>query len=173
MAANNHRSFMAFLRRAIDVAIGYSKDDLLAFRAVAMREHHAFLPLIDAYLSLTDSADSEVVEMTSKSGWRAAKRPTDMHLFDLLRERRLFPSNADLSDFAARILPSMRRYRFDKMSKGDIAARIIEYLETRDPSTKARLESSMRQALASSDRKRVDKKSFFSEWEKIIKGIEL
>jgi hypothetical protein len=94
-----------------------------------------------------------------------------MHLFDLLREPRLFPSNLDLSEFAARVLPNMSRKRFDKMSRGDIAARIIEYLETRDPHTRERLEASMRDAMTSGSH--ADRQSFLSQWEKIIKGIEL
>jgi hypothetical protein len=95
-----------------------------------------------------------------------------MHLFDMLRDKRLFNSNSDLADFAGRVLPSMSRHRFDKMSRGDIAARIIEYLETRDRNTREQLEASMRTAMATGVEKPADRKSFLSQWEKIIKGIE-
>jgi hypothetical protein len=98
-----------------------------------------------------------------------------MHLFDLLRDKRLFATNSDLADFAGRVLPGTSRYRFEKLSRGDIAARIIEHLETLDPQTRDRLEESMREALESSKAEilKRDKKSFFSKWEEIIKGIEL
>ena len=96
-----------------------------------------------------------------------------MHLFDLLRERQLFPSNPDLSEFAGRVLPSMSRKRFDKMSRSDIAARILEYLEKKDSRTRKSLEISMREAMKTGRQGKVDRKSFQSEWEKIIKGIEL
>jgi hypothetical protein len=95
-----------------------------------------------------------------------------MHLFDMLREKKLFKSNSDLADFAGRVLPSMSRHRFDKMSRGDIAARIIEYLETRDLRTREELEASMRAAMSSGVDKPAERKSFLSQWERIIKGIE-
>ena len=97
-----------------------------------------------------------------------------MHLFDLLREKRLFASNTDLASFAAKVLPGIKGNRFDKMSRGDIAARIIEFLETKDSSTRRELEASMREAMDSTISGRaVDRRSFVSKWEKIIKGIEL
>jgi len=96
-----------------------------------------------------------------------------MHLFDLLREKKLFPSNSDLVEFAERILPDMRSYRYDKMSKSDIAARVLEYLETLDPRRKHELEQSMRNAMVVSTARSSDRRSFLSTWEKIIKGIEL
>jgi hypothetical protein len=97
-----------------------------------------------------------------------------MHLFDLLREKRFFASNSDLANFAGKVLPGIKGNRFDKMSRGDIAARIIEFLETKDARTRRDLEVSMREAMNSTNSGRaVDRKSFVSKWEKIIKGIQL
>jgi len=59
------------------------------------------------------------------------------------------------------------------MSRGDIASRIIEFLETKDRKTRQGLEASMREAMASSPGRNTVRKSFFTKWEKIIKGIEL
>ena len=70
----------------------------------------------------------------------------------------------------------MRNYRFDKMSRGDIAARIIEYIEQSDPRARSKLEDFMREALGeikSGHVRQVDRSSFFSKWERIIKGLEL
>ncbi len=158
----------------VDVPLGYSKEDLFTFRRIASQEYPSLVPVIDAYIKVADAAGSDVV-MHRKNKPRLS-RPTNgqMHLFDLLRDRRLFPYNSELSDFAGRILPNMKRYRFDKMSRGDIATRIIEYLENLEPSTRTRLEASMREALQSGgSSKEADRKSFLSKWEKIIKGIEL
>ncbi len=92
-------------------------------------------------------------------------------MFDLLRDKKLFPSNSDLSGFAARIIPSMTTLtRWEKMSRGEIVAKIIEYVETRDPRARQALEASMRDALASGPDKPSDRRSFFSKWEQIIKG---
>ena len=55
----------------------------------------------------------------------------------------------------------------------DIAARILEYLEKKDSRTRKSLEISMREAMKTGHQGKVDRKSFQSEWEKIIKGIEL
>ncbi len=100
-----------------------------------------------------------------------------MHLFDLLRQRAFFPQNLDLASFAARVLPNLRKFRFDKMSRGDIAARIIESIEESDPKTREALEVSMRQALQEMTKRSVgdtenERLSFLSKWERIIKGSE-
>jgi hypothetical protein len=156
----------------VDVPLGYSKDDLIAFRDLARRDYAALTSLIDEYILMADRASTNVL-LPSKNVSSRSQAPGEMHLFDLLRDKRLFPSNAELSDFAGRIFPKMVRRRFDKMSRGDIAARIIEYLETRNPRTRQTLETSMREAITAGSVKTSDRKSFFSKWERIIKGTEL
>jgi hypothetical protein len=169
---------LLFIRKIVEVPLGYSKDDLFAFRSVASREYAALVPLIDKYIELADKADTDVFPNTGANSRNRAKRTLagteQMHLFDLLRDKKLFPSNSDLSGFAARIIPSMTTLsRWEKMSRGEIVAKIIEYVETRDLRTRRALEVSMRDALASSSDKSSDRKSFFSKWEKIIKGTHL
>lgn len=130
---------------------------------------------MEEYLRLAERSDTDVVLSKRKSPKRSGDQlaTSQMHLFDLLRERQLFPSNTDLSEFAGRVLPNMSRKRFDKMSRSDIAARILEYLEKKDVRARKSLETSMREAMKTGTRGKVDRKSFQSEWEKIIKGIEL
>jgi hypothetical protein len=165
---------LSFIKKIIEVPLGHSKEDLMTFRSIASREYPSVVPLIDEYLQLAERADTELGERPQAKA-KSSKRgdAESMHLFDMLRDKRLFPSNSDLSDFAGNILPNMRRNRFDKMSRGDIAARIIEYLETKDRRTRHDLEASMKEAMATGSDKAADRKSFFSKWEKIIKGIEL
>jgi hypothetical protein len=168
-----HKGWLQFIRKIVDVPSAYSKEDLLTFRSLAVRQHPALVSLIDAYLSLAENSDSDAMPRKASQRNKTKRHDVDqMHLFDLLRQRQLFPSNLELARFAARVLPNMRSYRFDKMSKGDIASRIIEYLETRDPGTRERLEVSMREAMSRPPRVS-DRRSFLSKWEKIIKGIEL
>ena len=45
-----HRSLLLFIRKIVEVPLGYSKDDLLAFRNVASREYSTLVPLIDEYI---------------------------------------------------------------------------------------------------------------------------
>ena len=174
---NRHRSFLNFIRKIIDIAAGYSKEDLMAFHRAACRDHSSLAPLIEEYVRLAERSDTDVQAQLWAAGRGVARRrapaQAEMHLFDLLREKRLFPSNADLSDFAGRVLPSMDRKRFDKMSRGDMAARIIEYIERRDPRTRKQLEASMRDALASAPSRNADRQSFLSKWERIIKGTDI
>jgi hypothetical protein len=156
------------------VPLGYSKDDLWSFRSIAKRELPVLVPVIEGLINVSERAETEVEDVTSASTARV--KPSQMHLFDLLREKKLFPQNLDLASFAARVMPHMRAYRFDKMSRSDIAARIIEHIEESDPSKRAKLEKSMREALSSMNRKQsraVDRRSFLTRWEKIIKGLEL
>jgi hypothetical protein len=172
---DSHRSLLQFIRRILDVPLGYSQDNLLEFRSIAARDYPSVVPVIEAYLDLTERARTDIQPAATSSRKRGSKRttPGEMHLFDLLRERQLFPSNSDLAEFAMRVLPNMTSRRFDKMSRGDIAGRIIEHLESRDPRTREALEASMRDAMKSGRQRPADRRSFLSQWEKIIKGIDL
>ena len=173
-----HRGLLRFIRKIMDVPIGYSKDDLVVFRSIAAQQYRSLVPIIEEYLRLAERSDSDAqtsLRLTSSLAEPSTSgrgNSENMHLFDMLREKKLFPLNSDLSEFAGRILPHMSRNRFDKMSRSDIAARIIEYLETLDGKTRKELEASMRSAMEASP-KRVDRRSFLSTWERIIKGIEL
>ncbi len=165
-----------FLKKALELVSSYSKEDLRKFHDLACKDYPSLAPLIREYLDVAGRGDTDVLPSRGANRANADRGRHDarqMHLFDLLRDRRLFASNNDLADFAGRVLPEMSRSRFDKMSRGDIAARIIEYLETLDPNTRERLEASMREALKHSPNDVGDKRSFFSTWEKIIKGINL
>jgi hypothetical protein len=59
------------------------------------------------------------------------------------------------------------------MSRGEIVAKIIEYVETLEPKTRRDLEVSMRDAMKPGTGKAADRRSFLSKWERIIKGIQL
>lgn len=170
-----HRAWLIFVRRILDVPLGYSKEDLWTFRSIASRENPSLVPIIEGYLRLAENSETDV-RLEFKRGKPGRREPAQMHLFDLLREKKFFPQNLDLARFAARVLPHMRTYRFDKMSRSDIAARIIEFLEDTDIRTRDKLEEAMREALRVISRGPVkvsDRRSFLSRWEKIIKGIEL
>lgn len=171
---NRHRALLRFVQKVIDVPANYSVQELLQFRSACVKSYPEVVPLIDAYLRIAESAATNV-EPSERVRVKLPRSRVDssMHLFDMLRDKRLFPSNSDLSEFAGRVLPGIRSARFDKMSRGDIAGKIIEHLETKDNSTRRELEASMREAMESGSKKVQDRKSFFSKWEKIIKGIEL
>jgi hypothetical protein len=167
-----HAAWLKFSRDVIDVPIGLSKEDLFVFRDIAHHQHRALVPIIDEYIRLADMSDSEV-RIKKPIARVPRKAPKQMHLFDLLREKTFFPQNLDLARFAERVLPHLRTYRYDKMSRSDIAARIIEHIESRDAETRDILEASMHQALAEmggKPPKEVARKSFLSKWESIIKG---
>lgn len=169
-----HRALLQFIKKIIDVPAGHSKEDLMMFRSIASREYPALVSLMDEYLRIAENADVDGPANginQSKAG-KEKHEAKSMHLFDMLRDKKLFPSNSDLSEFAGRVLPGMSRSRFEKVSRADIAARIIEYLETKERRTREELEASMRGAMTGTT-KASDRKSFFSQWEKIIKGIQL
>lgn len=171
---NRHKRLLQFVKRILEVPLGYSRDDLVMLRSVASREYPTLTPLVDEYIRLAErSSVDNLPEMAPRRPRRRQPNPGGMHLFDLLREKKLFPSNSDLSEFAGRILPGIKRNRFDKMSRGDIAARVIEYLETKDRRTREELERSMREAMKSEHAKPTERQSFLSKWENIIKGTHL
>jgi hypothetical protein len=162
-----------FERDVLNVPLGWTKEDLKVFFDIAHAEHPALAQIIHGYIELAYRSDSHVRARPSSRGKPGRSRAKQMHLFDLLREKAFFPQNLELSRFASRVLPHMRAYRFDKMSRSDIAARIIEYIEGSDPGTREALEVSMREALDAMRRrppKDSERQSFLSKWEDIIKG---
>src|SRR5688572_22058945 len=123
----------------MDVPLGYSRDDLIMLRSAAARDYPAMVGVIDEYLNLTERSTTEIshdVSAKTTPGRRTSTNVGETHLFDLLRSKKLFPSNSDLAEFAGKILPGIKGNRFDKMSRGDIAARVIEHLETKDVRTR-------------------------------------
>jgi hypothetical protein len=167
-----HRSLLTLIRRIIDVPLAYSKNDLIELRSAASMQYPAIVPLIDEYIRLAELSDTDVILSTANERQIRKRRASaqEMHLFDLLRERKLFPTNADLAEFAVRVIPEIPKSRFLKISRAEIAARIIDYLETLNPQTREKLEASMRDAVAVAPRQKADRQSFFSKWERIIKG---
>jgi hypothetical protein len=173
---NRHKAWLSFVRKALDVPIEHTMEELRSFQRIAMTENPSLVPLIQDYITLIKRSESRAKPSGAGGGPRKVARAGQMHLFDLLREKKFFPLNSDLAQFAARVVPDMRSYSFDKMARSDIAARIIEYIENSDPRARAALESSMREALASINKDpstKVDRRSFLSKWERIIKGLEL
>lgn len=170
-----HRALAQFIAKTMDVIVGYSKDDLIEFRSASTREYPALVPLLDEYIHLSERTDTNVAPIPGPKTRRypEQRNASQVHLFDLLRDKKLFPSNSDLAAFAGQILPDIKGHRFDKMSRADIAGRMVEHIESKDKATRMSLEESMRQALDSPTVKPSDRKSFMSKWEAIIKGIQL
>lgn len=173
--ANRHKAWLTFVRKATDVPINYSIADLNAFLRLAQRENPAMVKLIEGYLDLATASETDAgLPEIDRSNKRT--KVSKAHLFDLLREKKFFPRNSNLAQFAARVLPGMRAYSFEKMARSDIAARIVEYVEESDPRKRVALEQSMRTALTSMQNeppKSTERKNFLSKWERIIKGLEL
>jgi hypothetical protein len=170
---NRHKRLLQFIKRIVEVPLGYSRDDLVLLRSVSSREYPTLVRLMDEYIRLAERSALEIPHESERRipvGKNRRLSPGDMHLFDLLREKKLFPSNSDLAEFAGKILPGIKGNRFDKMSRGDIAARVIEHLETKDRSTREELEASMREAMRPDRAKPTERQSFLSKWESIIKG---
>lgn len=170
---NKHQAWLRFVRDILSVPLGRSKEDLHQFLLIAHHQHPTLVPIVQKYIELAEMSDTPVFPADTTKRVSKKANSKQMHLFDLLREKTFFPQNIDLAKFAERVVPNMRSYRFDKMSRSDIAARVIEYIEESDPKTREALESSMRLALADLTRKPagdVERRSFLSKWERIIKG---
>jgi hypothetical protein len=170
------QAYMSFISKLTQLMSDYSHDDLEAFVHQSQKNFPTVAPVLIACMQMM----APEAGMNVRRRWKerissnAMDRNAHAHLFDLLRSKELFPTNGDLATFAGRILPGMDKKRFDKMSRADIAARIIEYLETQDSIKSRRLQTSMRNAMArNSSSHKTERESFFSQWESIIKGIPI
>jgi hypothetical protein len=175
-----HVAFLAFAQKALGVPASYSKDELEQFAQIARTASPLLADVIEGYIRIAQLTNTNVEPVRPEIP-PAPKNPDKaspgraMHLFDMLRQKQLFPTNADLAKFAASILPNMSREsreRFRKVSRSEIAARIIDYLETLDPGTRDALERSMRGAMTRGTSRPADRRDFLSTWERIIKGMK-
>ena len=58
-----------------------------------------------------------------------------MHLFDLLRDKRIFASNNDLAAFAAKIFPNIKSNRFDNRPVATLLDELSSIWNPRDQSS--------------------------------------
>ena len=157
MQEKKHKAFLRFVSRLVEIPTFYSKRELNKFLERADFDFPGLTKIIEEYIRLAERGECDVKDKLGRrdtylhsrflGSASAFNSKFEMHLFDLLRSKKLFTTNTELAEFAKRILPKMERRRFDKMSRGDIAVRIIEHLEARKPETRRRLEKSMREAL--------------------------
>lgn len=169
------KRFLRFVSKLTDALAQVSPDDLGDYERWAYEGYSHLLPILKACQQLVYQLGPDIHRPVGSLRVPVKTRRHEReHLFDLLRSKEHFPTNLELSEFASKILPNMSAKRFDKMARADIAARIIEYLESFDPRTRKKLEHSMRTAIMQmpAEAPEIDK-SFFSQWQKIIKGIEL
>jgi len=181
----NHRTYMTFVSRLTDFLSNYSVQELRSFLDLAGRGFPAIASVIEACIQMLDTSARETKEglIYTPTGitepatkWpKAVDIPKDLlSLSHLLLSKELFRTNHDLAKFAARVLPGMPKLRHDKMSRHDIVGKITGYLEKVNFRKREQLEASMRKAIdvmSAGEQKEVQ--SFFSQWENIIKGIQL
>ena len=175
MAGRTHTQWLEFLKKAADLPIGYTIDDLLWFQTVAKRQYPSLAPLVAACIHLAQDANLKIsVEGTDrfviKKRSIAANRGD---LLSILRDPKLFPRNSDLSRLATRLMPNMHAYRFDKMSRGEIALRVLQYLESTDQKTRSQLESALRDAAELPPETEDQRQGFVARWENVIRDMKV
>lgn len=184
MSSRGHKDWLEFLRKAADLPIGYSIDDLIWFKTIAERQYPALAPLVSACIYLVQQSDMKIAAegLDLKGSGKEESRhtepsrnpePISSDLSSLFMSQELFPRNNDLATFALRLMPDMRSYRFDKMSRGEIASRLVQHVERLDSKKRIQLETALREAVSALGEKSADTRSFVSKWENIIKSIKL
>lgn len=189
MTPRTHKDWLEFLRKAAELPIGYTIDDLLYFKRIAERQYPALAPLVAACIHLAQSSEmaiamegpppvkarenpqtpaaSPTVPASSGNG----HRPRDMTA--LLRDEKLFPKNTDLVRLATRLLPDMHHYRFDKMSRSSIIGKVVDHMQTLPDKKRLQIEGALRQAADATRNESPVTSTFFSRWEDIIKNMNL
>lgn len=181
MEQRTHKDWLEFLRKAADLPIGYSVDDLLYFQRIAEGQYPALAPLVAACVHLAQASDLAIaVEGIAavKTGMGPERGQTNGYhqrdMTPLLRDEKLFPKNTDLIRLANRLLPDMHHYRFDKMSRSAIIGKIIDHMDMLPAKKRSKIEDALRQAAeAAKNEPSVPGSSFFTRWEDIIRNTKL
>jgi hypothetical protein len=86
---NKHKAWLSFQRKLLDVPLNYSKDDLQIFLSHASTHGNELMArLIYDYLELASQSETEVKGRAASERPSSKKSPREMHLFDLLREKK-------------------------------------------------------------------------------------
>ncbi len=166
IGSQNNRDISSIKPKKSNITVRFLQNGVSPDYGTFTKGEEREIKLTDAKLFLKRGVAEKKVDLNNKT--------SDIHLFDLLRSKELFPTNIDLANFGKRVLHRMVKRRFDKMSRADIAGRIIEHIETQDPKRRRLLEKSMREAISLiKSGEKEEPTSFFSQWENIIKGIRL
>lgn len=189
MAARDPRAFMGFLSRVSAVLADYSREELLEFGRMATRSYPALADLVDAALRMGDqgresapvdqvrSAAEESTELpqAERSGAaqaRVRQRNIGSKLEMLLSSRSLFPTNDELVQFAMRTVPGMSRSGLAGKGRSFVVRRIVAQIAKLDPERREEISRALQQAVDGyAHGAFADPQSFFSQWEKIIKGM--
>ena len=166
------RTYLAFLAKITSLLAEYSRDDLAGFRTLAEKSYPAMASLIAACMDVAvELPTSESSNGSSDSPARRAK--SRKPLLDLLCSTELFPTNSDLIAFSKRALPEMSPRGLSGRGRRFIADRVVSHLEAINGGKREQLEQSMREVIESIrlSSKKQEPQSFFSQWEKIIKGM--
>lgn len=168
---SSQQRYFKFISGLSELLSSVTRDDLMRFRHLARHGFADLLPVIEGCIKMIRRRT--MPPETTVAPAQPSQRYPSEHLFDLLRSKEHFPTNSRLAEFATRILPGITRKRYDKMSRADIAGQIIEYIESFPARKRERLESLIRDAIRVPDGKAGEQQeSFFSKWEKVIKGLE-
>jgi hypothetical protein len=199
MVARTHKDWLEFLRKAAELPIGYSVDDLLYFKRIAERQYPALAPLVAACIHLAQTSDmaiavegpepeptpakTEPAETASPVATAETLKPAapassgnghyPRDLMALLKDERLFPKNVDLVQLATRLLPDMRQYRFDKMSRSSIIGKIVDHMDGLPAKRRSKIVSGLREAAEATPDQSQPASSFFTRWEDIIRNMNL
>ncbi len=181
MVERTHKDWLEFLRKAAELPIGYSIDDLIWFKTIADRQYPALGPLVAACIYLAQQSNLAIAFEGPTPRVAKAKKTSSIQsapqaqapLFELFKDKNLFPKNSDLASFAMRAVPGMKEQRFDKMSRGDIAHRLAERIQGLSPQARDSLEASVREAVSHSPELGTETRSFVSKWASIIRDMAL
>ena len=169
--STSQQRYLKFISGLSELLSSVTLEDLIRFRHLARHGFADLVPVIEGCLKMVGRAKPAPEKRNRLTD--ALQRTSGEHLFDLLRSKEHFPTNSRLAEFATRILPGITRKRYDKMSRADIAGQIIEYIESFPARKRDRLESLIRDAIKSPDiQAGGQQESFFSKWERVIKGLE-
>ena len=172
---NRHKALLRFASEVAEIVAKYSVEELMDLHRHSLQGFKFMTSFIDATIEAARMGETDMLIEYAESG-AMSKSPSrglkSNHLFDLLRAKELFDTNADLADFAQRLFRGMASKRYDKMSRGEIAVHIVEYIENQSPMARRQLESMLRKALKNRRFARTGAdESFFSEWQRIIKTM--
>ena len=190
MVARTHKDWLEFLRKAAELPIGYTVDDLLYFQRIAERQYPALAPLVAACIHLAQTSEMAIaMEGPAPEKPQASQDPPlvppattlassgnghhTRAMAVLLKDETLFPKNTDLVRLATRLLPDMRHYRFDKMSRSSIIGKVVDHMDALPARKRTKIEGALREAAEATRNDPPATASFFTRWEEIIKNLNL
>jgi hypothetical protein len=175
---NNKKEYLSFISRLTSLLSDYSPAQLNDFLAASKKGFSSLTPIIEEFISFQEAQGPKGKANNAQQDKSNKVIPLEKHqantsglsdsvVREILESRYFLTTNQSLLDFANQVFGM--NISLVNPSRKTIIDKIIAHLRSLDPQTRKKYLQIMNQRIAKNGSGKPP--TFFSQWEKIIKGL--